>query len=223
MMKYKVGDKFIIEILEDRDTCWAVTDYCTIAKTRFDRFQPYEEPAPAILMKKDDILFVKECLDALDTNAYDQGFEMGREKKTYNLYQEKIIGLKEKILSMLEEPAPVVWRDGAVEKPEDGEKVRYAYKSNPEIIYFFDGSFPIAHWALATELHKMLWLPADEFPLPSLPEHVIEPCPVCGSKCAYDEEYAAYKDEWTKIVRCTSCSYRGVPLDSHNKLCRKVK
>ena len=125
-----------------------------------------------------------------------------------------------------EQPAPV-WRDGAVERPAAGATFWYTLKKrlNDPIIGIV---IPEGHELIGTSYNDILWLPADEFPMPAMPEPVILACPFCGESCdanALDKYlYEGF------VVACSSCWYRAdtgeteqEAIAAHNRLARKAR
>ena len=126
--------------------------------------------------------------------------------------------------------APVVWRDGAVERPDDSCDIHWydpTDEQDPMRIYF-----ERAETIVDEDWSGCYWLPADEFPMPAMPEPTIEPCLFCGQPC--ETESAGFGDmcltRW--YVRCSTedCNYMSRAFDSdqeaieaHNKLAGKVK
>ena len=89
-------------------------------------------------------------------------------------------------LQPYEPPAPVVWRDGAVEQPDTSREWYYIEKDKAKagdswIAYTHIGYIGIS-------IDKLFWFYASEFPMPALPEPQIEPCPFCGGECMLQSE-----------------------------------
>lgn len=124
------------------------------------------------------------------------------------------------------QPSTTVWRDGAVEQPyiAIGDYVFIMPKSNiGDIGTAWGGQLAYPRW------YEVYWLPADEFPMPRLPEPVIEPCPFCNGECEVLEPEPFMDEHW---VECTNrrCRYAGATSETpaeaiaaHNELARKAR
>jgi len=178
-MKYKVGDKFIVEIIKvdekDPNVPYMILGETWMTEYRIDTLAPY-----------------------------------------------------------FEQPAPV-WRDGAVESwnpqtdsdRKKGYYWRYKGADTPVEIHLS----ALSH--IGESHHNTYWIPADEFPMPAMPEPVpvpvIEPCPFCNGECEVLEPEPFMDEHW---VECTNrrCRYAGATSETpaeaiaaHNELARKVR
>jgi hypothetical protein len=130
---------------------------------------------------------------------------------------------------------PPVWRDGAVESwnpqtdsdRKKGYYWRYKGADTPVEIHLS----ALSH--IGESHHNTYWIPADEFPMPAMPEPVpvpvIEPCPFCNGECEVLEPEPFMDEHW---VECTNrrCRYAGATSETpaeaiaaHNELARKVR
>lgn len=125
-----------------------------------------------------------------------------------------------------ESPAPVRWRDGAVEVPDNSRPIWWMKKHcESKNIQLVSSAEVLCVW-----LSWIYWLYADEFPMPLLPvpvEPEIEPCPFCGTG---DEDIVCEEIGAMWEVICGNCGYQsctektsGQAIEAHNDLSRKVR